>query len=87
MGKKVFTTYIKPNHELSGNDYVRGRIRGIMNGICERYDIEGIYGNAKDSNGGFTFHVKCTAWRYRKFMKIINTTYPGLCRFDCTHAL
>lgn len=98
MEGKEFITLIRPDHRLSKNEYVTGRIFGIaeiMCGLCERLE------RVDDGNGKSYFRetwrgifwsntdgtvqylqMYCTEEQYEKFEKYVETQYPDLCMFN-----
>jgi hypothetical protein len=79
MGKKNFKTYVKADHKLSGNEYIKGRISGIARVICG----EAVGVGLVDNEGGVLMFHTCTKRQYEKFRKIIEELYPDLCTFKC----
>ena len=82
MRKKMFYTVIKADHKLGGIEYIKGRIHGIMTAICYKNSGNEILQGVGENELGFIIITKTTTRRYRKFAKITETRYPGLCIFD-----
>ena len=79
VGDKV--TY-KNGNTCDVNDYIRGRISGILYTICDypngvKYPVL-----RNDLTNMELFRTKCTPEQYGQFKKIIEEFYPGLCKFD-----
>lgn len=79
IGDKV--TY-KNGNTCDVNDYIRGRISGILCAICECPNgiAYPVMRNTKTNME--ILRVKCTPEQYVQFKKMIEEKYPGLCKFD-----
>ena len=84
MEKKIFDTLVKKNHKLGGNEYVTGRIHGMMEAICRNEDgfdepvpclwhIPGV---------GDVMTTYCEPEKYESFKNLVEKNYPDLCEFD-----
>lgn len=82
MFKRRFKTAIDGKHKFGSNEYVRGRINGIMYAMCG--------GKVNQSFGWlhnreldiWVLTVECTKKQYDAFVDCIEEQYPGLCVFD-----
>lgn len=97
MEKQIYKTLIKNEHKFSGNKYVRGRIFGIAEIICELYggkesiiDRDGKTRTRRALYGSFItnkeetvryLQMKCTTEQYERFVAYVEEQYPGLCEF------
>lgn len=78
MDKQEVLTLIKRDHKFGGNEFVLGKISGI--GYVESgYHSDSVLMRIDD---GFVYRNKFTPDGYDKFINIIETMYPGLCKFD-----
>lgn len=80
MGKKLYEVLVKD----TVNDYIRGRISGILLATSKGY--KHLYGYAHqlihDGEGYTTvMRVYMTRWQCRKAQKIIEKHYPKTCVF------
>lgn len=81
MGRKrIFGTLVKEDHKLGKNEYIHGRISGILKVLCTKDGVE--FGMRELSNVGLILTTECTKSNYYKFMEVIEDLYPGLCEFD-----
>jgi hypothetical protein len=64
------------------NDYILGRISGIMLVIskerCNRY----AFWDYEDDPCKHLFHVPCNRWQYAKIKNTLESLYPGMCEFE-----
>lgn len=82
MENKIFKTLIKADHKLGGNQYIEGRISGLMEAIChENPGKDILYGKGKNELG-MIHMTKTSEERYDKFIEIVEQEYPGLCVFN-----
>lgn len=77
--KETYKTLILANHKFGKNEYVHGRVSGIMDMTCcnkinEDYAII-------ENEVGIILTVKTTEERYDQFCDTIEKLYPGLCVF------
>ena len=89
MERKFKTLIQKKDRAVSsGNDYVVGRIHGMMSVICRSGNRD--YANAlshsyctirRDRNG-VTLTTLATEEEYDEFKKVVEGYYPELCVFD-----
>lgn len=83
--EKVFDTLVKKDHKFGGNNYVTGRIFGMMEGICRGYR-DGF--NEPDlalwhvPGVGDVMTTVCEPEKYESFKTLVEKHYPGLCEFD-----
>lgn len=82
MFKKQFKTAIDGKHKFGSNEYVLGRINGIMYVMCggEMNMSFGMKHNNKLDIWVLT--AECTERQYSAFADCIEEQYPGLCIFD-----
>lgn len=84
MERKIFKTFFKKDHKHGDNEYVKGRVMGIMLGLSnaidktDDVDVEPIY---SDQYGSIFIH-KCSQEVYDIFTKVVEDHYPGLCVFN-----
>ena len=82
MREKMFYTVIKADHKLGGNEYVMGRVSGIQCAVrCKHPGKDILYGHGENEIGEI-YPMKTTSRRYKKFARIVEQNYPGLCIFD-----
>lgn len=96
MDKLIYKTLLKNDHKFSMNDYVKGRIFGIAEIICELYGGKDVverdgkmherrtyYGNFFSNKDGTVrfLRMKCTTEQYERFKAYVEDMYPGLCEF------
>lgn len=78
MGKKFYEVIVNDGT----NQYVVGRISGILEAICgDRRDLKRF---ANGSVEGFNFviiRVETIGWKFRKARKVIEQLYPKKCVF------
>ena len=82
MGEtKKFKTLVKSGKDVKkvwrGNTYIRGRISGILCGICRNayYPVDIV-------ENGKVYTVECTPEKYAEATEVIEEHYPGLCEFN-----
>ena len=80
MEKKLFRTLIKGNTLLGAKEYVRGKISGYQDIICDR-DEERSFANIM-AEKGVILTTKCTELQYDAFRQMVEKHYPGVCEFD-----
>lgn len=80
MERKFKTLIQKRDRAVSsGNDYVVGRIHGLMSVICRSGDRDyAIRRNGK----GVMLTTLATEEEYDEFKKVVEGYYPELCVFD-----
>lgn len=76
MEKKLFKTLISNEK----NDYVIGKISGILYALCSCNPKEVYAMGVFDT--GYLHYVECTEKQYSKAKKVIEDLYPGVCTFD-----
>lgn len=76
MEVKKYATVIKKDHELGGNDYVVGRISGILYVVCGGEEEP-----HTEIETGRVLIANCTWEAYDRFKTIVKNLYPGLCKF------
>lgn len=82
MFKKRFQTAIDGKHKLGSNDFVLGRIMGIMHIMCDG-QISGNFALKRNEELDlWILTTECTRRRYNAFVDRIEEEYPGLCVFD-----
>ena len=81
MEEKKFRTLIKNDSKLGEKEYVRGRISGIQEVICNRNNDKNGLANVKTEKG-FVITTICTDLQYDAFEKFVESRYPGLCEFN-----
>lgn len=80
MEGNLYRTLLKNESKFGANDYVRGRISGIMAVICGEEPKRGYaHFGCED---GIVLTTKCTALQYQKFSDLVEDIYPGLCEFN-----
>lgn len=79
MEERMFWTLINVNHRFGSSEYIIGRISGMLYAICNDDDM--YIGNMwlKD---GIVLRSVTTQRKYKKFTRIVEKQYPGLCTFD-----
>jgi hypothetical protein len=65
----------------TNNDYILGRINGIMRMIAREREDRLIW-RYEDDPCKYLFEVKCNRWRYAKIKKELESLYPGICEFE-----
>lgn len=79
MEKGTFRTLIKAGDKKYYNDYVLGRISGMMCALCNHtkrcYEI-------RQNKEGWILKVDCYPEDYAKFECFVKGCYPGLCVFN-----
>lgn len=82
---KIFKTKVNDGHIYAGDDYVEGRISGILTGLQDA--IDSIDGRRQGDAAMFwtdgEIDVNCSAECYESFVRIVEREYPGLCSFYC----
>ena len=81
MGQRKFHTLIKVDHKFGQNPYVRGRISGIMQVLCNGEPLKG-FAQLEYPDGTHVFTTLCTEENYMVFKNFVELSYPGLCEFD-----
>lgn len=82
MFKKRFKTAIDDKHKFGSNEYILGRINGIMYAMCGGR-IDNSFGMKRNSKLDiWILTVDCTERQYSAFADCIEEQYPGLCVFD-----
>ena len=77
-----FMIEIDSEHKLGNNEYVRGRISGIVIGILGKDRCEGNVAWELHPDGTHIYDgPECTVFESKGIMKIIDDLYPGLCTF------
>lgn len=78
MERLTVTIFIDRDHKLGNEEYVKGKISGIIDCICETFADERrpIY---KNGIGTF-FRVYSTVEEYVKLKTKLDGKYSGLCR-------
>jgi hypothetical protein len=85
MEKKIFDTLVKKDHMFGNNNYVIGRIHGMMEVICD--------GNEDGFNKpelclwhipgvGDVMTTYCEPGKYESFKNLVEKHYPNLCEFN-----
>lgn len=83
METRLFKTLVKRENNLGCNEYVLGRITGIMLIMCDRREDKLKNGYAMEfDDRGITVYVNCTEGDYFEFAAVVDELYPGLCVFD-----
>ena len=98
MDRKQYVISFRQDHKLSKNDYVKGRILGIAEIICELCERVAVVddGDGKSHlrstwRGGYMVNADktkeylemyCTAEQYERFKEYVEGFYPGLLEFD-----
>lgn len=83
--EKLFATLIKKEHKLGENEYVQGRINGIMEILCngKRNGIdEPAIAGRRIPGVGELMLTECEPEQYEVFKNLIEKHHPGLCEFD-----
>lgn len=82
MEIREFNTFVKKGVKpcFDDNDYVLGRISGMMDAICNPENEPAFATYHIPEGTGLT--VECTQEQYDKFTKMVEKNYPGLCEFD-----
>ncbi len=83
--EKLFATLIKKEHKLGENNYVIGRINGIMEILCngKRNGIdEPVIAGRSIPGVGELMLTQCEPEQYESFKDLIERHHPGLCEFD-----
>ena len=81
MKKRIFKTIVRADHDLGGEEYVLGRIRGIQLAMCDEDPKNGFVWSYVPGVGD-VIKTECTPEKYGAFTKVIEELYPGLCIFD-----
>lgn len=87
MEKNVYTIGIRHDQKLGQNEYVQGRISGIMLAMCgldENGHAPSIQvGNVVNNKIGITYLrvVASDSTKFWKCCELIEELYPGLCIF------
>ena len=91
MERKLFKTLLKTDHKFYNNAYVRGRIYGIAEIICELWEDKTLnkktcYGTFMTNNDGTIRYLetRCTEEQYERFKTYVEDFYPDLCEFYWT---
>ena len=79
MEKKRFRTLVKWEGR---NDYIKGRISGMMFVICDGVDEDSKHYGMQRTELGSILTTKCTDEQYQEFIKFVEASYPGLCIFN-----
>lgn len=82
MEKKVFRTCLKGDHKFGKNKYIRGRVSGMSQIICEEEIVKGYAWGINRETGDAIHTIEATEEQYERFSKIVEELYPGLCIFD-----
>ena len=84
MEKGTFRTLIKAEYEKFYNDYILGRISGMMCALCDHtteYEKKCCYAITQDKEG-WILKIDCYPEDYAKFECFVEGYYPGLCVFN-----
>lgn len=81
MEERIFKTLIRKDHKLGENEYVEGRISGIMFCLCADLAKNKGYVN-KVTDKGIILSVMTTPDKYKKFCGVVKELYPYLCEFN-----
>lgn len=81
MEKLRVEVMIMKDHKLGDNDYVRGRINGIIDCICETYN-DRHYAN-RETTVGTIMTNHATIEEYVKLKSRLTRSYPDLCKIGC----
>ena len=82
---KVYKTLVRNDHHLGGNEFVLGKITGIMYAMCNMPNGGKTFGIADCLAGGTVgklLMTECTAEEYNRFALTIDVLYQGLCLYD-----
>lgn len=82
MDKFIFETKVRKNRKFGQNDFVLGRIVGIQSVICDDDPCMGGYNMREAKDGSIILVTRCTTGQYARFAEIVQTSYPGLCKFN-----
>ena len=82
MEKRKFYTLIKADHKLGKDSYVKGRISGLMEALCNENPGKDILFGRGGTELGEIHTVETTNERYKKFVEVVELEYPNLCEFD-----
>lgn len=78
MERLKVTIFIDRDHKLGNNEYVKGKIRGTVDCICETF-ADKRRPNYENGIGTF-FTAYSTVEEYVKLKTKLETKYSGLCR-------
>ena len=84
MKQKSFKTFVKYNTQTRCNDYILGRISGLMMGLImcidkkERVRTYGI----RVIEGGKLMEHDCSEEAYKIFTETVEREYPDICIFN-----
>ena len=81
MDVKKFKTLVKKEEGLGDNEYVRGRISGIIIALCYDENKHPYRWSHADEKGR-VITIRCTDEQYDKFKEIVDECYPNLCQFN-----
>lgn len=82
FGKRETRVVIVNMDKIPGenNNYVLGRISGIMAGICDPYKEDKTYVNVQpDGSNLMIMKVKASGSEFRKLKEALKAHYPGIC--------
>lgn len=84
--ERFFKTLVREDHKFGMNDYVLGRVSGILEVICDGkrngIDEPGVDAMWEIPGVGSTFTTLCEPEQYEQFANLIEKHYPGLCIFN-----
>jgi hypothetical protein len=79
--ERKFKTLIKSNEKLGNNKFVKGKIVGYLDVICQR-DWDKNRWPIDNEDEGAILTTKCEPKLYEEFEEFTERRYPGLCVFD-----
>lgn len=85
MDITVHKIIVKEGHKFGDNDYVKGRIAGYKELLCDgEYNGFDKPTHAIDYHPGVgeVFYTKCSQEDFDRLCSLVKKHYPGLCEFD-----
>ena len=82
MTKRRIKTLVKYDHALGKNEYVFGRISGVMAVMCKDDPVNGLEFVRERCDIGDILTTDTTDEKYEAFTNVIKNWYAGLCIFD-----
>lgn len=88
MDKLRIEVFIDAAHDLGDNDYVRGRISGMIHCMCTAFNEDGKRGYAsRKFAAGRVITTLATVEEYVQLKVKLEQLYPGLCRVGIVEIL
>lgn len=85
MDTRVYRTLVQEDHKFGKNNYVKGRIGGYKELICDG-ENDGLrkpsYAWDYIPGVGEFVDTVCSKEQYDRFRALVERHYPGLCEFD-----